>query len=83
MSRCTNRLKVIHFADDATVFEMGSNVARLIMEVNNELEKIDTSLKRNKVSLNINRTAPKHAHNYSTVKRMLTIICLLDEVQRK
>jgi len=57
MSRCTEGLKFIHFADDTTVFRSGACVDDLAAEINTELRKIERWLCVNRLSLNVKKTS--------------------------
>lgn len=57
MSKCSNVLSFVHFADDTTVFVEGNNLEDLHLVMNRELEKVDAWLCANKLSLNINKTS--------------------------
>ena len=56
MHKCTN-LNMVHFADDSTAFAMGSDLQRLTLNINTQLENIYTWLCANKLSLNISKSS--------------------------
>lgn len=56
MSRCSEELQFIHFADDTTVFVEGSCTDRLTADMNAGLAKIENWLSLNRLSLNIDKT---------------------------
>jgi hypothetical protein len=56
MSKCSDKLSFVHFADDTTVFLSGVNVADIIPAINRELVKVDSWLCSNKLSLNLDKT---------------------------
>jgi len=56
MSKCTRNLQFVHFADDTTVFNSGSNIADVVNEMNAELTRIADWLKANRLSLNVGKT---------------------------
>jgi len=57
MSRSTDKLHYVHFADDTTVFASGSNLENLIDDVNNELRSLTAWLHCNRLSLNLAKTS--------------------------
>jgi len=57
MSRCSFKLKFIHFADDTTAFGYGDNIHALADEMNEELNRIYLWLCSNRLSLNIEKTS--------------------------
>lgn len=56
MSKCSDKLSFVHFADDTTVSLSGVNVADIIPAINRELVKVDSWLCSNKLSLNLDKT---------------------------
>lgn len=56
MSNSSSFLNFIHFADDTTVFQSGSDMLGLIDDVNREFLKVDEWLSTNKLSLNFSKT---------------------------
>jgi len=57
MSRCSEVLNFIHFADDTTVSLSGECINSLTTLMNRELEKIVMWLHANRLSLNVNKTS--------------------------
>jgi len=57
MSKCSNVLNFIHFADDTTVFCSGECIDDVTSSINTELEKIVTWLNTNRLSLNLKKTS--------------------------
>ena len=56
MSHCAENLDFVHFADDTTVFSVGSDVERLVNEASREFVRVDDWLAVNKLSLNLSKT---------------------------
>ena len=56
MHNAVSEMQLIHFADDTTAVQTGSNLNNLINDVNIQLEKIDKWLCTNRLSLNISKT---------------------------
>ena len=56
MQRSSDKLRFLHFADDTTVYKSGKDLAALCNEICVELDKLDTWLKANRLSLNIDKT---------------------------
>ena len=55
ISNCSSLLKLILFADDASLFSSGKDLTELIQIVNQELSVIATWFKSNKLSLNLKK----------------------------
>ena len=56
MSKSSQVLNFVHFADDTTAFSSGSDVGQLFEDVNRELILVDEWLVVNKLSLNLSKT---------------------------
>ena len=56
MSNVSNNIFPILFADDTTVLIEGNNLDVIITSLNSELDRINTWLKSNKLSLNVTKT---------------------------
>jgi len=56
MSRCSDMLNFVHFADDTTVFGCGKNIRDLSNLVNADLSRVFEWLCSNRLSLNIAKT---------------------------
>jgi len=57
MSKCSNDVKFVHFADDTTVFMSGFSVESVVQQMNIELEKVQEWLHANGLSLNVAKTS--------------------------
>jgi hypothetical protein len=57
MSRCSDGLQFVHFADDTTVFVRGDDLELLYDDMNRELACVDVWLRANKLSLNLGKTS--------------------------
>ena len=67
MCKSSSELSFVHFADDTTVFRRGCDLDELYTVVNRELTCVDTWLRANKLSLNINKTTYMIFSNKSKV----------------
>jgi len=56
MSKCSDKLNFVHFADDTTVFCSGDGIIDVASNVNRELSFVSEWLKANRLSLNIGKT---------------------------
>ena len=56
MINVLNKILPILFADDTTVLIEGNNLDVIITSLNSELDRINTWLKSNKLSLNVTET---------------------------
>ena len=56
MTNVSNKIFPILFADDTTVLMEGNNLDVIITSLNSELDRINTWLKSNKLSLNVIKT---------------------------
>jgi len=57
LSRCSNKLKFVHFADDTTIFYSADNVDEAVNEINVELIRVQDWMYANRLSLNANKTS--------------------------
>ena len=57
MQRATDRLTLVHYADDTTALAVGDSISELCQTVNDELAVVDRWLCANKLSLNIAKTS--------------------------
>ena len=57
MYRSSNQVRLVHFADDTTVFASYSDINNVQATVNRELVGVDNWLKANRLSLNISKTS--------------------------
>ena len=57
MSRSSNQVCFVHFADDTTVFAPDSDINNVQASVNKELVGDDNWLKTNRLSLNVSKTS--------------------------
>ena len=57
MHRCSDKLSFLHFADDSTVYMIGSDLERLCGDVSEELFKVNEWLKANRLSLNVDKSS--------------------------
>ena len=53
---CTNKLSILYYADDTTVYLYGQNTNEMIDIMNNELNKLYDWLCANRLSLNVKKT---------------------------
>ena len=65
--RASDKLKIILFADDSCLYYSNSNIYDLIHVINRELNFVDTWLKTNRLTLNLNKS------HYIIFSRRLTI----------
>jgi len=56
MSRCSDTLRLVHFADDTTAFFSCEDPVQLVQTVNSELLKVRDWLCANRLTLNVNKT---------------------------
>ena len=56
MDNVSKKIFPILFADDTTVLIEGNNLDVIIVSLNSELDRINTWLKSNKLSLNVTKT---------------------------
>lgn len=63
MFRSVNSLKMLHFADDTTLFHSSSNIMELESVFNNELKQLDEWLIANRLSLNVSKTKCMYIYN--------------------
>ena len=52
----SNKVNLISYADDTTVFLQGNNIENMVTDLNSELSKISLWLRSNKLTLNLNKT---------------------------
>ena len=55
MNKCSE-FKLVHYADDSTAYDVGSNLETLTNLINNDLQKVDNWLCANKLSLNFTKS---------------------------
>ena len=56
MYKSATNLNMVHFADDTTLYQSGSNINNLINKFNSDLCSLDEWLCANRLSLNIEKT---------------------------
>ena len=86
MSKCSEKLSFVHFADDTTVFIRGASVAGIVPALNAELQKVDSWLCSNKLSLNLEKTVYMvHTNKLDSYNSRVTIrntdICKVDSAK--
>ena len=57
MHRSSNQMRIVHFADDTTVFTSDSDINNVHATVNRELVGVANWLKTNTLSLNVSKTS--------------------------
>ena len=56
MHRSSNHIRFVHFADDTTIFASDSDIISVHATLNRELVVVDSWVKSNRHSLNVNKT---------------------------
>lgn len=56
ITRCTDKVKFLLYADDTTIFIQGSNLHNISITLNNELNQVTNWIKANRLNLNLNKT---------------------------
>ena len=77
MNTCSE-LEIVHYADDSTVYDAGTNLETLTNRINYELQKVDDWLCANKLSLNVSKS---FFSSFSNMKRTILSPSLEQEVK--